>query len=104
VNLFGLTPDSVAERANLSGAETRFPSLKQSLFHGSLGFSLASIVVFGIVRCGDPWMHRYLGVLGPYLIATALFVLVAGGILSRLVIGPGRLARFYLLFSVAFFS
>ena len=49
-------------------------------------------------------MHQYFGVLGPYLIATALFVLLAGGILSRLVIGPGRLARFYLLFGVAFLS
>jgi len=104
VNFFGLAPDSVAERASRSTAETRFPSLKQSLLHGSLGFGLASTVVFAIVRCGSPWMHQYFGVLGPYLVATALFVLLAGGILSRLVIGPGRLARFYLLFSVAFFS
>jgi hypothetical protein len=48
-------------------------------------------------------MHQYFGVLGPYLIATALFLLLAGGILSRLVIGPGRLARFYLLSVSPFF-
>jgi hypothetical protein len=104
VNLFGLAPDSVAERASWSAAGTCFPTLKQSLLHGSLGFGVVGTVVFAIVRCGAPWMHQYFGVLGPYLIATALFVFLAGGILSRLVIGPGRLARFYLLFSVAFFS
>ena len=47
-------------------------------------------------------MYQYVGGLGPYLIATAFFILLAGGILSRLVIGPGRLVRFYLLFGVAF--
>ena len=104
MNFFGLAPDSVAERASWSAAGTRFPSLKQSLLHGSLGFGLASTVVFAIVRCGAPWMHQYFGVLGPYLIATVLFVLLVGGILSRLVIGPRRLARFYMLFSVAFLS
>lgn len=104
VNFFGLTPDFVAARTNWSAAERRLPTLKQSLLHGSIGFCLASTVVFAIVRCGHPLMYKYLGALGPYLVATVLFVLLAGGILSRLVIGPGRLARFYLLFCVAFFS
>jgi hypothetical protein len=49
-------------------------------------------------------MYRYLGALGPYLVATALFILLAGSLLSRLTTGPGRLTRFYSLFSVAFFS
>lgn len=104
MNFFGLTPDSVAERTSRSAAERRFPTLKQSLVHGTLGFCLASTAVFAIVRCASPWMRRHLGALSPYLLATALFVLLAGGILSRLVIGAGRLARFYLLFCVAFFS
>ena len=79
------------------------PTLKQSLCYGGVGFSLASIAVFAIVGCGEPWMYQYLGLLGPYAIATAFFILLAGGILSRIVIGPGRLVRFYLLFGVAFF-
>jgi hypothetical protein len=71
VNFFGLTPGSVAERASGSAAETSF-SLKRSLLHGSFGLGLASTVVFAIVRCGSFWMHQYFGLLGPYLIATAL--------------------------------
>lgn len=103
MNLFGLTPNSVAKRAHLSAAKTRLPTLKQSLCYAGVGFCLASIAVFAIVGCGKPWMYQYVGVLGPYIVAPALFILLAGGILSRLVIGPGRLVRFYLLFGVAFF-
>jgi hypothetical protein len=104
MNLSGLTPNSVVQRVDSATGETRLPTLKQSLCYGSVGFGLASIAVFAIVGCGRPWMYRYLGALAPYLVATALFIILAGGILSRLVIGPGRLLHFYLLFSVAFFS
>ena len=103
MNLFGLTPNSVAQRVQLSAAKTRLPTLKQSLCYAGVGFSLSSTAVFAIVGCGEPWMYQYLGELGPYIVATALFILLAGSILSRLVIGPGRLVRFFLLFSVAFF-
>ena len=103
MRLFGLTSDSVTEVAHLSAAKTRYPTLRRSLLYGGLGFCLASIAVFAIVGCGKPWMNQYFGFLGPYVIAAALFILLAGGILSRLVIGPGRLVRFYLLFGVAFF-
>ena len=100
--LVGPIPDSVVEMAHLSATKTRYPTLRQSLGYGGLGFCLASIAVFAIVGCGKPWMYQYLGFLGPYIIATTLFIFLTGGILSRLVIGPGRLLRFYLLFSVAF--
>ena len=103
MNFFGLTPDSVAERTQLSPARTPMPTLKQSLCYGGIGFCLASIAVFAMVGCSKPWMYQYLGLPGPYVIATAFFILLAGGILSRIVIGPGRLVRFYLLFGVAFF-
>jgi hypothetical protein len=101
---FGLSPNSVIQRVHSSTAKTRLPTLKQSLCYGGVGFCLASIAVFAIVGCGQPWMYRYLGVLGPYLVATVLFIILVGGILSRLVIGPGGLLHFYPLFSVAFFS
>jgi hypothetical protein len=103
MNWFGLIPDSGLHRVNLSGAKAGPLTLKQSLCYGGVGFCLASVAVFAVVGCGRPWMYRYLGELGPYLVATALFILLAGSLLSRLVIGPGRLARFTLLFSVAFF-
>ncbi len=104
MNLPGLTSNSLPQRVDSAAAATRLPTLKQSLCYGSVGFCVASIAVFAIVGCGRPWMYRYLGALGPYLVATFLFIVLAGGILSRLVVGPGRLLHFYLLFGVAFFS
>ena len=104
MNWIGLTPDAIAGRARLSAGQTRFPTQRQSLWYGGLGFCLASTAVFVTVGCGRPWMYRYLGLLGPYVIAAALFVLLGGGILSRLVVGPGRMVRFYLLFSIAFLA
>ncbi|PYV37672.1 MAG: hypothetical protein DMG06_27465 [Acidobacteria bacterium] len=103
MDLFGLSPTSVTARAQLSAAGTPLPTLKQSLCYASVSFCLASLAVFAIVGYGEPWMRQYLGVLGPYIVATAFFILLAGGILSRLVVGPGRLVRFYLLFGLAFF-
>jgi hypothetical protein len=104
MNWFGLSPDSVLDRVHLTAAKAGPLTLKQSLCYGGVGFCLASVAVFAVVGCGRPWMYQRLGGLGPYLVATALFVLLAGSLLSRLVIGPGRLTRFSLLFSVAFFS
>lgn len=103
MNLPGLTSNSLPQRIESAAAATRLPTLKQSLCYGSVGFGLASIAVFVIVGCGRPWMYRYLGALGPYLVATVLFIVLAGGILSRLVAGPGRLLHFYRLFGAAFF-
>ena len=102
MDLFGLTPKSVAERAHLSGGETRMPSLSRSIWFGGLSFCLASLLVFATVAFGERWMYRNLGLPGAYAVWTILFILAGGGALSPLVIGPKRLGRFYLLFSAAF--
>src|SRR5207244_6964504 len=39
-----------------------------------------------------------------YICWTLLFIAAGGGVLSRLAIGPGRLARFYVLFCIAFLA
>lgn len=103
VNLFGLTPDRVVTRIRLLSAEPRVPTLLYSLWFGGLGFCLASLVVFATVAFGERSMYRYFGLSGAYAVWTLLFILGGGGVLSALVIGPSRLIRFYLLFSVAFF-
>ncbi len=102
MNLFGLTPDHVESRIRLSGQSTPFPTLKESVYWGSFAFCLASLVVFATVAFGEGWMYRSFGIAGSYAIWTACFIVVCGGVLSRLIIGPGRLARFYFLFNVAF--
>jgi hypothetical protein len=78
--------------------------MDQSFLFGAIGFCLASLLVFATVAFGERWMYRHLGLTGSYVVWTLLFIAAGGGVLSRLVIGPGRLGRFYLLFSVAFLA
>jgi hypothetical protein len=102
MNLFGLTPHQVAARINQTGQSARLPSFKQSLLTGSLGFTGASLIVFATVAFAERWMYRNLGLAGAYLAWTLLFIVLGAGLLSPLVIGPGRWRRFSLLFAAAF--
>jgi len=102
MNVFGLAPDQVAARIKQAGQNVSFPSLKQSLLTGSLGFTGASLIVFATVAFAERWMYRNLGLSGAYLTWTLLFIGLSAGGLSPLVIGPGRFRRFFLLFAVAF--
>src|SRR5262249_50303459 len=76
--------------------------LVRSLLIGSFGFCLASLCVFASVAFAEGWMYRNLGLGGAYVVWTALFILLGGGLLSPLVIGPGRWRRFQLLFGMTF--
>lgn len=104
MNLFGFAPDQIAARVRSSSGDGHPLTLMQSVGFGAAGFCLASLSVFATVAFGERWMYRHLGVTGAYLCWTLLFIAVGGGVLSRLIIGPGRLARFYLLFSLAFLA
>ncbi len=104
MNVFGFNPDQVAARIRSAGGNWRPLTLNQSIGFGAVGFGLASFLVFATVAFGERWMYRNLGLTGAYVCWTLLFILAGGGVLSRLVIGPGRLARFYALFSVAFLA
>ena len=83
---------------------TDTPALNRSLLIGALGFGLASLCVFATVAFAERWMYRQLGLLGAYLVWTALFILLGGGVLGSLVGGRWRLPKFYLLFGLAFFA
>src|ERR671915_1443799 len=80
------------------------PSLGRSLLIGALGFGLVSLCVFATVAFAERWMYARLGLPGAYLVWTALFILLGGGVLGSLVVGRWRLPRFYLLFGLAFFA
>ena len=80
------------------------PTLKRSILIGGIGFGLASLCVFATVAFAERWMYRHLGLTGAYLAWTVLFILLGGGALSGLVVGPWRWPRFYLLFALAFFA
>lgn len=102
--MFGFNPDQVATRIHRAGGNWRPLNLGQSIGFGAVSFCLASLLTFATVAFGERWMYRNLGLRGAYVCWTLLFILAGGGVLSRLVIGPGRLVRFYALFSVAFLA
>lgn len=104
MNVFGFSADQVAARIRSSGSVARALTFPQSIWFGAIGFCLASLLVFATVAFGERWMYRHLGLSGAYICWTLLFIAAGGGVLSRLVIGPGRLIRFYILFSIAFLA
>ena len=80
------------------------PSLPRAVAIGAVGFGLASLCVFATVAFGERWLYAQAGVLGAYLIWTALFILLGGAALGSLVVGRWRLPKFYLLYGIAFFA
>ena len=102
MDLFGLTSDRVMARLQQNDGRSSIPSLGRSLLIGSFGFCLASLCVFATVAFAERWMYRSLGLSGAYALWTVLFIFLGGALLSPLVIGPGRLWRFQLVFGTAF--
>jgi hypothetical protein len=95
---FGLDPQSIADRVRASGAPARVPTLAESVIRGALGSAVLSVVSF------TPWAFagRQLGILGMYAACALLFIGLSGPLLHRLIIGPGSLPRFSMLFGTAF--
>ena len=83
---------------------SKLPSMRRALEIGAFGFCMVSLCVFATVAFGERWMYRTLGVLGAYVVWTALFILLGGAVLGSLVIGRWRLPKFYLLYGTAFFA
>jgi len=100
--MFGLTSDRVMARLQQNDGRSSPPSLGRSLLIGSFGFCFASLCVFATVAFAERWMYRSLGLSGAYAVWTILFIFLGGALLSPLVIGPGRLWRFQLVFGTAF--
>jgi hypothetical protein len=89
---------------NMTNHSRMLPSLSRALVIGGAGFGLASLCVFATVAFGERWMYTHVGLLGAYLVWTALFILLGGAVLGSLVVGDWRLPRFYLLYGIAFFA
>ena len=79
------------------------PSLGRSLLTGGAGFALVSLAVFATVAFAERWMYTHLGVFGAYIVWTALFILLGGGVFGSLVVERWQLPKFYLLYGAAFF-
>ena len=100
--MFGLDPQSVAERIQASGQSPRVPALRESVLRGMIGFTLVSLGGFAPWVLAGRWFSRNVGEAGLYAVCAVVFIGLSGLLLHRLIIGPGSLVRFYKLFSLAF--
>ena len=99
---FQLDPESAVRRVQASGRPAQVPTLGASLLRGTLGFILVSIAGFAPWAVAGSWFYRNFGEAGMYIACALVFIGTAGLVMSRLIIGPGSLLRFYLLFTPAF--
>ena len=90
--------------SDMTNHSEALPSLSRAVVIGAIGFGLASLCVFATVAFGERWLYTNAGILGAYLIWTALFILLGGAALGSLVVGRWRLPKFYLLYGIAFFA
>lgn len=104
MTFFGFDPESSLARIRSSPDPPRIPTAAHSLVVGAIGFTLVSLVVFASWAMAGSWFYRNLGELGAYLVWATVFVLGAGGVFSRLLIGPKPLVKFYAMFTMAFFG
>lgn len=100
--MFGLDPQSIANRVKSSNQPVPLPTLGESVLRGMVGFTLVSLAGFAPWVLAGRWFYRNTGEAGLYVACTVVFIGLSGLLLHRLIIGPGSLIRFYKLFSLAF--
>ena len=92
MNIFGLAPDSEA-----SGSNRPLPSQSASILWGSLSFGIVSLIAYSI------WAFRLVpGQAAMYSTIAAVYLVLSGLALSRLVVVRGAAVRFSLLFAIGF--
>lgn len=93
---FGLTPDQVLARA--PAGEIRVgASPAYCIVYGALSFGAVSLLAYSI------YAYRLIeGTAAMYTTTAAVYVVLSGVVLSRLVAGPGAVPRFSLLFAASF--
>ncbi len=101
--LFQLDPQSIAARVRAAPAPTPLPTLAESVRRGILGFTFVSVAGFLPWPIFDQWF-RGLREMHLYAACTAVFIVLSGPCLHRLILGPGSLWRFYKLFTLAFLA
>jgi hypothetical protein len=104
ITVFGLDPQSIADRVKASEESSRVPTLGQSVVHGMIGFTLVSLGGFAPWVLAGRWFYRNTGEAGLYGTCAVVFMGLSGLVLHRLIIGPASLLRFYKIFSLAFLA
>ena len=96
-----LDPESVVQRVRTNGGG-KPPSLGESLLRGVFGFTVVSVAGFAPWAVGGAWLYERIGEAGLYGVCALVFIAASGLFMHRLIIGPGSLSRFYLLFAPSF--
>ncbi|MCC6234893.1 MAG: hypothetical protein IT580_19780 [Verrucomicrobiales bacterium] len=97
-----LRADQIVERISRHGNRPPPPSLAWMIGYAVFGFTVLSVSGF------VPWavfgraLHQSVGEAGMYAVCAAVFIGLSGPLLHRLLLGPGALGRFTLLFALAF--
>lgn len=100
---FQLDPESIANRTRAAASsQSRLPSLGASVGRGVVGFTLVSVAGFAPWAFFGSWFYPRVGEAGLYATCAAVFIVLSGLCLHRLILGPGSLGRFYKLFACAF--
>ncbi|MDO8543024.1 MAG: hypothetical protein Q7S40_21475 [Opitutaceae bacterium] len=96
LSMLGLTPDDILGR--MAPAPMRpAPSLAFSISYGAVSVTVVSLLAYSI------WtFHLIPGTAAMYASIAAVYVVLTGVALSRLLVAPGATSRFALLFAVAF--
>jgi len=102
--MFDLDPQSIADRVKTTGMPPRVPTAGESVMRGAIGFTLVSLGGFAPWVLAGRWFYRNTGEVGLYVVCAVVFIGLSGLLMHRLIIGPGSLARFYKIFSLAFVS
>lgn len=91
------------DSASVSARSSASPlTLSRSVLLGTMGFFVASLIVFATVAFGERWMYRNLGEYGSYTGWTVLFILTGAAALKPLRFPNVSSAAFYVTFGVAF--
>lgn len=95
---FGLTPDQVRARSAAAGTKAT-DSMGFAIAYGALSFAAVSLLAYSI------YAYRLIqGTAAMYSAIAAIFIVLTGIALNRLVSGSGTASRFALLFAAAFLA
>lgn len=100
----GSNPIDPSTSVDQPGSALNPLSLKRFILTAGIGFSIASLCVFGTVAVAQDWMYRHLGGTAAYIVWIVLFIVLGGRALNSLVMEPRRRSRFYVIFGLAFFA
>lgn len=98
---FQLDASTIACRVQAEGDAEKIPTFRGSLLRGAAGFTTASLAAFVPWAVFGGWFLGRFGEGGMLGACAAVFILLSGPLLHRLIIGPGSLLIFYKLFTLA---